>query len=260
MHNIVIVLSMTAVRSIVLLAWAAIVLIFAAGPHQRAQAAYFRLDDRYEPVCFTEELGDKRQLVKIEYNRRHAAASTDVTVVATVTSPTSRTTVLTAFIKEGSGVITFRPVADELGEYDICLVTPSITANMGQHVDISIAIDHQDRKPLVSPSPPGITRQKFKGQDVFTFADFGGEVSETLRSHEFLQRVTMRLDSIADGIDEAKTEAARFTQQSVYLRSTSESTFSRVWGFSVLTIGVVVVASWLQYASLKQFLLKKKRV
>lgn len=222
-------------------------------------AAYFRLED-YIPICFTEEVGLQSEVVSVEFHRRRSSTSEDIPVSVTVSTPTTRSVISTHRVREGRGSFTFRPLANEVGQYDVCFFAPSLEASAGRHVEIAVAIDHHDRKVLLPKPEPAVTRQKANGQEVFSFVDFGGQVKDTLRTHDYLDRVRTQLEGIGGALAEARNEVTYFRGRTDEMRSTSESTFSRVWGFSVVTISVVVAVAWVQYSFLKQFLRAKKRV
>ena len=75
-----------------------------------------------------------------------------------------------------------------------------------------------------------------------------------------MDRVHGELRNLQSTIAEARGAVASFKDRFVRFRSTSESTFERVWGMAVVTIGVVIALAIFQYKNLKGFLLKKKLV
>jgi len=75
-----------------------------------------------------------------------------------------------------------------------------------------------------------------------------------------LDRVHGELVNLQSTIAEARGAVASFKDRFVRFRSTSESTFERVWGMAVVTIGVVIALAIFEYKNLKGFLLKMKLV
>jgi hypothetical protein len=223
------------------------------------EGAYFRMQD-YQPVCFAEEVGYGSQVVMVEYHRRRSTFGDELTVNAYVTSPLSRTKVYTGKVREGSGSFSFQPTANEMGQYEICFTAPDLDAASGRHIDLAISVDHHDRKQLLQKPETAVTRQKVGDKEVYSFIDYDGQPKETLRTHEYLERVRTLLANIAKETQEVRNEVAYFQGRTERMRSTSESTFERIWAFSVLTISAIVACSYLQYAFLKSFLKAKKRV
>ena len=225
-----------------------------------SDAAYFRLLD-YQPICFAEEVGYGSQVVMVETHRRRSSYADDVKVNVVVTSPVSKSKVHANKIRTGSGSFSFQPMMNEMGEYDICFSAPELDSTGGRHVDIAVTIDHHDRKQILPKPVPSITRQKVgENDEVFSFIDYDGQPKETLRTHEYLERIRSLLNGIRVDTENVKNEVKYFQQRTERMRQTSESTFDRIWGFSVLTMGVITACAYLQYSFLKSFLRAKKRV
>ena len=233
-----------------------------------AHAAYFRLDSA-KPICFVEEVSYGGELIIFQYTRKMFQSTSSQMVLLTVTSPLTKSIVAKRQLKEASQILTFSPLATEIGEYEICLVNPLADSPFGSQeggrgIEIEILIDHQDRRvPLSSASnhaAPAL-RHKVQGDDeVFVFTDADGQAKEALRTHDYLDRVTHSLDVIDRVIEETIQEVTYFKQRQDRMRVTSESSFSRVWSFSVLSISMVVAVSFVQFFSLRSFLKAKKLV
>ena len=228
-----------------------------------AQGAYFKLTDT-TPLCFAEEVGYGSERVIVEWFRRRAnQASLDQKLSVSVVSPQTRTVVYTNRLRDSSGSFTFKPVANEMGEYDVCFSAPELEES--RSVDLGVAIDHQDRKIHVDQGgDQGFSRMHPKagpdGQEVFVFQDYDGTVKETLKTHEFITRMEKGIKAVYVGIGEVTSDLKMFHDRQVRMRQTSESTFERVWGFSVVTIAVVVVSAYMQFTFLKSFLRRKKLI
>lgn len=210
-------------------------------------------------TCLSEDIAGSTEVVVVDYKRRRNQFSDDAKVKITVLSPSSRSEVYSGNAKVGTSSFSFRPIKEETGEYTICLQMIG-NGNEQQHVDIHIAMDHHDRKMVLPKPDPAMTRQNVNGQEVFSFVDFDGQVKETLRSKEYLERLYVMLNNVVTVSEELRHDATFFEQKTAEMRRTSESTFTRVWLFSVVTIGAMVVVGFLQYGFLKSFLKRKKLV
>lgn len=235
-------------------------------------AAYVLINGA-RPVCFAEEMSSEHEVVIFQYTRKAMQATSEHEVRLQAYSPVTKTMFQDRVLKKNAQIITF-PVritsqVAELGEYEICLSLndersffASGTKEGG--ILMEILIDHRDRrKPLSSAteSQAAALRTKVKGGDeVFTFTDEDGTVKESLRTHDYLDRVTNHLNRIDRVIDEVVDEARYFTARQSRMRITSETSFTRIWGFSVLVICMVVAVSLLQFLSLRSFLLGKKLI
>jgi hypothetical protein len=237
----------------------AVLLVCAATVLPVAQAAYFRLHDT-NPLCFAEEVGYGSEVVVVEWIRRHASASRDIPVTVSVVSPNSRKVVYTNHLKEAAGTFTFKPVAGEVGEYDVCFAASGLDGG-NRYVEISAALDHHDRKNLLPKMDSHITRAKPQAgsdQEVYTFTDYDGQQKETLKTHDYLTNLQFQLSTIVYEANEVLTETQWYLNRQKRMRMTSESTFDRVWILSVLTIVVVIVTSYVQFGYLKRYLRRKK--
>lgn len=223
-------------------------------------APYFRLHHEL-PVCLAEELSSRNEVVVVEYTRRHTASSLDLGVAVKITSPLTKTVVYEQFLRDSQGSFTMRPLSSENGEYDFCFSLVGGDSTSDRFVELSVMLDHHDRKHTLTTPAPAFTRQKTAtGEEVFVFTDTDGQQKETLRTHDYLDRIQAVLTNVGGSIEEIHTEMKAFEARTNRMRTTSESTFDRVWGFAVVTIAVLLVMSWLQLALLKQFLRRKKLV
>lgn len=222
-------------------------------------AAYFRLHDT-QPLCFAEEIGYGSEIVAVEWFRRHLSTTKDIHVTVTVVSPTSRAVIYTNKLKDAAGTFTFKPMAGEVGEYDVCFAASGIDQAAGRYVEVGVAIDHHDRKNRLPHVDPMVTRQKVGNEEVFTFTDYDGNQKDTLRTHDYLQHVNLQIATAHYTANEIHEEVKWFYLRQQRMRMTSESTFERVWMMSIVTLVVVIASSWVQFAYLKKFLKRKKLV
>mmetsp|Transcript_31822 Transcript_31822/g.98479 ORF Transcript_31822/g.98479 Transcript_31822/m.98479 type:complete len:245 (-) Transcript_31822:31-765(-) len=225
-----------------------------------SEAAYFRLHDT-NPLCFAEEIGYGSEIVVVEWTRRHASASRDIPVTVSVVSPASRKVVYSNHLKEAAGTFTFKPVAGEVGEYDVCFAASGIDSGSNRYVELSAAIDHHDRRNLLPHIDMSVTRAKPQGgsdQEVFTFTDYDGQQKETLRTHDYLTNLQFQLATALYEANEVLTETTWYLNRQKRMRQTSESTFDRVWMLSLLTVVVVIATSYVQFGYLKRYLRRKK--
>jgi len=244
----------------------------------RVSAAYAMVNSA-KPICFAEEVSNDHEMIVFQYTRKAMAASSEHKVRLTAFSPISRKQFQDRILTKHSEVLTFstyRPPASmggeypiELGEYEICLSLADESSFFSSGIKekgilVEVLVDHRDRrKPISSAteSQAAALRTRVKnGDEVFTFTDEDGTVKEALRTHDFLDRVTHQLQKIDSVIDEVVDEARYFTNRQARMRTTSESSFTRVWGFSVLSICMLVGVSLIQYFSLRSFLMGKKLI
>lgn len=228
-----------------------------------AHAATFRLTDT-QPTCFYEEIGYSSEVIVGEITRKRNEATDNIPVKVVVTTEESTALpVYSASVRPGPSTFSFKPNTVSLGLYPICLTVaaPGWTGNDNHFIELSLLVDHHDRLTIVPHQEPTITRTKVhKDDEVFIFTDFDGQPKETLRTHAYLERVNELLTGVAYAVEEVRAEVKHFEERTLRMRETSESTFERVWLTSMITIGVVVVVSWVQFSFLKSFLKRKKLV
>jgi hypothetical protein len=256
---------------------AALLLALASG----ASAAWLRVN-KPTPVCFAEEVAAEDDTITVQYSLRAGESTSLLSVVRmTVMSPQTKSIVYDRELSDKTHVVTLNVrrmttangavIASEIGEYEVCFHNHlaegmRVFAQQGEMSGpmIEVLIDHgQRRRPLESAreQPAEALRHKVAGGDeVFVFTDEDGNVKEALRTHDYLDRVQHHIDSIEKAIDEALDEAKYFTQRQFEMRATSESSFTRVWLFSAVSIGTVVAVSLTQFLSLRSFLKHKKIV
>lgn len=236
-----------------------------------------------KPVCFVEEVGQENELIVFQYTRRmnQGGASSDYGLRLEVYSPQSKYKYVNRVLDKHSQILSFNtykrtagyttPGTPELGEYEICLSIDSASSGLfggsanTVGVQIEVLIDHRDRrKPLSSATDTqaaAIARKTVaNGDEVFMFTDDDGQVKESLRTHDYIQRVSQHVRVIGDTIDNVVAEAKYFVQRQGRMRLTSETSFTRIWVFSVVSMCLVTAVSLLQFFSLKSFLMGKKLI
>ena len=216
-----------------------------------------------DPVCLAEEMSGPTDVVTVEWARRKSTFGNTPINVAVSAVP-SATVVHGDVLSDSSGSFSFKGNEKDIGQYVICF-SSLIGSAFGSHeattIDLSVAVDHHDRRRRMPDVVAGITRNKApSGEEVFVFTDTDGQQKETLRTKDYIDRVTGTLDQIDKELADLQTELGLFWGRNERSRSTSESTFERVWGFSAVTIGVVAVTGYLQFMFLKMFLRAKKLV
>ena len=241
--------------------------------------AAFAFVNSAKPICFAEEMSDPHEVIVFQYTRKMMQASADHKVRLTAVSPITKTKFQDRILTKQSEILTFNvykpptnfrgEYPDELGEYEICLALDDEKSFFSSGIKeggilVEVLIDHRDRrKPLSSATEnqASALRTRVKnGDEIFSFTDEDGTVKEALRTHDFLDRVTHQLDRIERIIDNVVDEARYFTKRQARMRQTSESSFTRVWGFSVLAICMLVAVSFIQFFSLRSFLMRKKLI
>lgn len=245
------------------------VLVVAALLAVYASAISFRLIDS-NPTCFAEDIYYHTEHVIGQFTRKSISTSNHVPVTMTVVAEKKTLTVYKAAAKAGdTHHFRFKPPADPeggivSGVYKICFTVDTWSykaATTDEYIELSLSVDHHDRHTILPKAEPEITRQKVhKNDEVFVFTDFDGQPKETLRTHEYIQRVNAQLANIGVLAAEVEGEVKHFEEATLRMRQTTESTFDRIWVCAVLTIIVLSVVSWLEFAFLKNFLKRKKLV
>eukprot|EP00388_Colpodella_angusta_P003987 GDKJ01013615.1.p1 GENE.GDKJ01013615.1~~GDKJ01013615.1.p1 ORF type:complete len:248 (+),score=14.11 GDKJ01013615.1:88-831(+) len=229
-----------------------------------ANATFTRIADHY-PVCFSEDVSAASEIVVVEYSRPSHSNSDSINVKVKATSPYSKSIVFEGSIKPGQGSFTFKPISTESGEYEICLLVPAVDAqyliSTKSFVDVGIVIDHHSRRLSLKQPDPELTRTKVKGGSaVMQFTDRDGNQMETLRSVEFLDRINNLLENVRHSTKDIDDEVKYIASRGERMRLTSESLFSRIWTFSILTLVVMAAVGYMQYNFLTSFLKSKKLV
>ena len=225
---------------------------------------FFKLTNTNKAICFAEEIQDSAEFAEIRYNwlNKH----NDVTVNVNVISPKRRTNVLSKNLQNDwhVGTLNFEPVKDEYGEYDICFAVLSELSD-SQQVEISVAIDFEDRSVTTQHhvDADGFSRLHPKEgnnqqADIVVFENEYGQIEETLRDHEEVEAMGTEMERINREARELLLDVTKFYHKQVRMRQTAESTFERVWGFSAITLGTIVIVGYVQYVYLKSYLKKKK--
>lgn len=235
-----------------------------------------------KPVCFVEEVGQENELIVFQYTRRmnQAGGSNDYGLRLEVYSPLSKYKYVNRVLDKHSQILSFQtykktagystPGTPELGEYEICLSIDGASSGMfggvanTVGVQIEVLIDHRDRrKPLSSADDKqadALRKSVKSGEEIFLFTDDDGQVKESLRTHDYIDRVSQHIRTISNNIDNVVDEAKYFVQRQGRMRLTSETSFTRIWVFSVVSMCLVTAVSLLQFFSLKSFLMGKKLI
>ncbi|RNF22704.1 COP-coated vesicle membrane protein erv25 precursor [Trypanosoma conorhini] len=212
------------------------------------------------PVCFVEEVDESTRVVSGEYTRA-AGAAVNVPARILVSDPNGEE-VSSNGLMVGTHAFT-APVSDDTaGQYTLCVqVTEKgweVTSEAG---GILVEFDTDQRSSIMPETEmPILRRQKVEGLEVFTFRDFGGEQKDILRPAEYIQRVENALDSLVTLVSDTQDEIEHLIGRFRRMRRTSESTYTRIWAFGIITALVMVVVTWLQFVFLKSTLRQKKLV
>jgi hypothetical protein len=235
---------------------AALLLLVAAG----TEAVFLRLKEP-TPTCFIEEVADPTEVVLVQYILS-SSESEHFPTIATIVTPVSKKIILTKQLR-GQGTFSFTPLKEELGPYEVCFVYQLGLINTVS-LDLQVLIDHHDRRRPATAAPAQVeARRSVTGEqpmDVMVFTDSDGEVKETLRTHDYFDRVARSLNHIEGLTEEIGMEVTYFIQRQARMRATAESSFERVWLLAAITIAAVVGLSVAQYSYLRIFLKKKKLV
>jgi p24 family protein alpha len=229
-----------------------------------ANAATFRIKDNL-PVCFVEEVSYGSDSVVGRYERKRNPSVNNVAVKFSVTSPRKEIVIHQTETKTGINTFSFKPHPEDfVGFYTMCFTVTQFGWKSTSDIDFiefNFEVDHHDRVTILPKPEPSVTRQKVhKNDEVFVFTDFDGQQKETLRTHDYIERVNRLLSQIAVTAEEVANEVKYFEERTLRMRTTTESTFDRVWVCAVFTIIAILGISWIQFSFLKSFLKRKKLV
>lgn len=229
-----------------------------------ALGATFRIVDT-QPTCFVEDISYGSDTVAGRFERKRNPATDHVGVKFTVTTPKKEIPLVTTTAKPGINPFSFKPIPDDgLGFHSICFTVEQWgwkSAHDNDYIQISLELDHHDRFTILPRAAPEVTRQKVhKTDEVFVFTDFDGQQKETLRTHDYIERINKLLAQISLTSEEVAQEVKHFEERTLRMRHTTESTFTRVWVCAIATIVAMVAVSWIQFSFLKNFLKRKKLV
>ncbi|ORC92951.1 COP-coated vesicle membrane protein erv25 precursor [Trypanosoma theileri] len=211
------------------------------------------------PVCFVEEVDDATRVVSGEYTR--TGANTNVPATIIVSDP-SGNEISNSPLAPGAHAFT-APVSNGMvGPYLICVQVAQRGWVAPQTGSDAIVLDFnadQSSRTAVKPEVP-VTRQRIDGMEVFTFRDFGGQQKDMLRPAEYIHGVEKALNILDTLVEETKDEIDHLMGRFARMRRTSESTYTRIWAFGILTATVMIGVTWLQFRFLKSTLRHKKLV
>jgi hypothetical protein len=218
-----------------------------------------------QPTCFVEDISYGSDTVTGRFERKRSANTDHVAVKFVVSSPKKEVPVVNTHAKPGINTFSFKPIAeDSIGFYSICFTVEQYSWKSqgdGDYIEISMEVDHHDRFTILPRAAPDVVRQKVhKSDEVFVFTDFDGQQKETLRTHDYIERINKLLAQIAVTSEEVANEVKYFEERTNRLRTTTESTFDRVWALAVCTMVAIIGISWVQFSFLKSFLKRKKIV
>lgn len=235
------------------------------------EALFFKLDSSL-PVCFVEEISYSKEQINFQYTKMDYHLTEDQTILLTVFAPNSNKPFKTQELKEHAGLIVIQTLPIQVGPYEICLTNVfrdmlrSLTGkgNMPPPAAIQVLIDHEWRRlPIYSAKDEHpVVRQKVKsanGEDeVFSFTDEFGHQDSTLRSHDYLEKLSTKLRLIDQQIDDLSGNAKAFLLRQSHMRVTSETCFTRTWVFSIVSVILMIAVSLLQLFSLRRFFKERK--
>lgn len=227
-------------------------------------AATVRLVDS-QPVCFVEDISYGSDSVIGRYERKRISTTDHIPVKLVIATPKKEHPIVTANVKPGMNTFSFKPMADDgIGFHSICFTVDQWgwkAQHETEYIQISVEVDHHDRFTILPRAAPEVTRQKVhKSDEVFVFTDFDGQQKETLRTHDYIERINKLLAQISVTSEEVAQEVKHFEERTMRMRQTTESTFDRVWVCAVATLVATIAVSWVQFSFLKSFLKRKKLV
>ncbi|KAG5489362.1 hypothetical protein GH5_00231 [Leishmania sp. Ghana 2012 LV757] len=148
------------------------------------------------------------------------------------------------------------------GEQLICFTASSkFVAPNERPVKVLIELDQELKKGFNADKEVVETIQKRRqidGLDVYTYQDAGGELKDILQPRAYLETIERELNAMNWLLVQLTDSLGTSAQRESRMRTTTESTFTRVWVCSLLLIGIISGVLWMQFRFLKSTLRKKK--
>ncbi|CCW66952.1 unnamed protein product [Phytomonas sp. Hart1] len=231
-----------------------------------AHGLKFIFDEEPE-VCFVEEITSDTNFITGRYNW-HDRPSIPVSLSLTLYTPSSQV-VKTLEMKADENIFAIQvPPSAQPGAYLLCAAirSPWDYKKIGTHSEIAVSfdVDQSYTSVVESPSPKkkmkGRDRETIDGLNVFSFRDLGGELKAILRPKEYLEELQWRVQTINEELDIVERNMIYSLNREDRMRVTSESTFTRVWIASLLTLAIMMLAIFTQFHALKSIIIKRKLV
>ena len=209
-----------------------------------------------QPVCFAEEIGPDSTVIMLKWMKRPIKGSSVVPLDFFVLGP-DRKEIDRSVFDGNKGYTKFSPKGVS-GEYDFC-----VSLNSNHHVtnlDFKIMIDHHDRRVVLKKVASAVTRDHLSVGDVFTFLDVDNQPKDSVADGAILKGIAVATEKITMETNQVMMEIRDHTETTKGLRNLAAGTFDRVWGFSLVSAGVVTVVAYVQQSHLKSFLRRRKLV
>ncbi|KAG5490091.1 hypothetical protein JKF63_00210 [Porcisia hertigi] len=218
-----------------------------------------------KPLCFSETIENvKKKQITGTYDWK-----------ASATSPASQVQ-LRLSVKDGSGNVYYDKEMMEgehsfavmpnnnvmSGEQLICFTpSSSFVTTEDRAVKVRIELDRElkeDVNRMKEVVEKLERRRQIDGLDVYTYQEAGGQLKDILQPRVYLEAVERALGVTERLLAHVADDLAVSADREGRMRSTSESTFTRVWVCALLLIGVITGVLWMQFHFLKSTLKKKK--
>lgn len=244
--------------SVALLAVLVLLLLHISTP---AQAWRYAFRDNL-PVCFVEEpQTDKHKLLTGSYDWKFNARF-PVAMRLTITDPIGLT------VKEITMEPGLHPFLVSIenhvdGAYTVCAVvtTQGFSTTMADPIWVEFNVDQVGESHFTDEEAAlAVKRNVVKGAEVFTYTDFGGQQKDILQPKAYLESVQRNLNSASQMMTNVKNVMEHLTAKESRMRSTTESTFTRIWICALLVMAVTTIVVWLEFRTLKTTLKKKKLI
>eukprot|EP01063_Lacrimia_lanifica_P020628 TRINITY_DN27920_c0_g1_i1.p1 TRINITY_DN27920_c0_g1~~TRINITY_DN27920_c0_g1_i1.p1 ORF type:complete len:269 (+),score=116.85 TRINITY_DN27920_c0_g1_i1:50-856(+) len=237
------------------------------------------------PTCFSEEVGMHATTVSIRYKiknqgvaEKHENAENIGSMAAANAARPFQITVTAAddaskvFLSKRAGdlkgtVLAKVPAMTDM--VDVCFQADPPPQSAPAPTLLSVVIDHREKAAMealerqTNPDRETVVRSTTGDKPdmaVETFMEFSGQVSEELKSVEYLRHVHSSLQHLELMLlDVSEASIDMLTSQTSFVVST-ETMSQAVWVWSMFTASIVVVTYMYQYHSIKNFLLQKKLV
>lgn len=175
---------------------------------------------------------------------------------------------------EGSHPFSFRiaeaSVVDDLEEVHLCATLRQASSDRRiedtQPLHVAINVDVQSTpwqtEAVVEAlrKEVSVKRDVVDDEEVFSFHDFGGQLKSILCPKVYLQNLEKQLQQMGDQLGNVFSEMESIEGAEGRMRKTSESTFTRVWVWSLFIIATTLIVIYYEFHQLKGTLKRKKKI
>lgn len=229
---------------------------------QQPAAALMYAFSKSSNICFVEEVSKKDLFITGHYNWfDHPDASLQMVLAL---YGVNGNLVSTETMQRGEHAFRLTVNSPELGAYKLCaeVVSPGFDPESGPPLLVEFDVDQTSahRETAKEEKASIAKREVVDGMMVFTFTDIGGESKTVLQPRVVIERIEKGLHEVESLFNDVEEGTSYLLNREDRMRSTSESTFVRVWACAAVTIVVTVCCVFAQFRMLKRTIVKKKLI